>query len=373
MRAAVRTWNASGMRIRFKAAARSRAQVRIATGGRRGCFGFAQIGYAPGRRTRVQLGAGCPYVSSMTGIVAHELGHILGLMHEDRRCAAMNTVLDARCGLQPAFEYRCRLLERDDVRGAVTRYGGRVRPVRADPYCPSFAAPQAPAIRTIAATGGSVDAGVAIAEPHRLVADAGPVIFAELLVYRYADACPPGAGAGAPYRRSYADYGTQTMRLDVTPEPGTWCYAVAVGDSSGRRSAFATAAVVVPEPAPEQLPLAPEPLPLPVAVLDGERGAGVRDLHRWRRGRSPRALGPIGLVGGQLRREEPGPSRAGGLASYRPIGLVRRNPPAKTPADPGADSERPTARPAVPSSMQFANASASIHAGASRWAELPKH
>ncbi len=196
VRAAVRTWNASGVRIRFKAAARSRAQVRIASGGRKGCFGFAQIGYSSGRRAKVQLGAGCAYVSSMTGIVAHELGHILGLVHEDRRCAAMNTVLDAHCGLQPAFEYRCRLLERDDVRGAVTRYGGRVRPVRADPYCPSFAAPQAPAIRTIASTGGSVDAGVAIAEPHRLVADAGPVIFAELLVYRYADACPPDAGAG---------------------------------------------------------------------------------------------------------------------------------------------------------------------------------
>jgi hypothetical protein len=262
VRAAVRTWNASGVRIRFKAAARSRAQVRIASGGRKGCFGFAQIGYSSGRRAKVQLGAGCAYVSSMTGIVAHELGHILGLVHEDRRCAAMNTVLDAHCGLQPAFEYRCRLLERDDVRGAVTRYGGRVRPVRADPYCPSFAAPQAPGIHTIASTGGSVDAGVAIAEPQRLVADAGPVIFAELLVYRYADACPPDAGAGEPYRRSYADYGTQTASLDVMPEPGTWCYAVAVGDTTGRRSPFATAAVVVPEPAPEPLPFVPEPLPL---------------------------------------------------------------------------------------------------------------
>ncbi len=268
MRAAVRTWNASGVRIRFKAASRGRAQVRIASGGRRGCFGFAQIGYASGRRANVRLGAGCPYVSSMTGIVAHELGHILGLMHEDRRCAAMNTVLDAHCGLQPAFEYRCRLLERDDVRGAVTRYGGRVRPVRPDPYCPSFAAPQPPAIRTIASTGGSIDAGVAIAEPQRLVADAGPVIFAELLVYRYADACPPDAGAGEPYRRSYADYGTRTTSLDVMPEPGTWCYAVAVGDTTGRRSPFATAAVVVPEPAPEPLPLVPEPLPL-VPLLAG--------------------------------------------------------------------------------------------------------
>jgi hypothetical protein len=262
VRAAVRAWNASGVRIRFKAAARTRAQVRIASGGRTGCFGFAQIGYAAGRRAKVQLGAGCPYVSSMTGIVAHELGHILGLMHEDRRCAAMNTVLDARCGLQPAFVYRCRLLERDDVRGAVTRYSGRVRPVRADPYCPSFAAPQAPAIRTIASSDGSVDAGVAIAEPRRLVADAGPVIFAELLVYRYADACPPGAGAGEPYRRSYADYGAQTTSLDVMPEPGTWCYAVAVADTTGRRSPLATAAVVVPEPPPEPLPLVPEPLPL---------------------------------------------------------------------------------------------------------------
>lgn len=264
VRAAVRTWNASGVRIRFKAAARGRAQVRIASGGRKGCFGFAQVGYASGRRAKVQLGAGCAYVSSMTGIVAHELGHILGLVHEDRRCAAMNTVLDAHCGLQPAFEYRCRLLERDDVRGAVTRYGGRVRPVRADPYCPSFAAPRTPAIRTIASSAGSVSAAVAIAAPDRLVADAGPMIFAELLVYRYANACPHGAGAGAgePYLRSYVDYGAQTASLDVSAAPGTWCYALAVADTIGRRSPFATATVVVPQPAPEPLPLVPEPLPL---------------------------------------------------------------------------------------------------------------
>jgi hypothetical protein len=289
VRAAVRTWNASGVRIRFKAAARSRAQVRIADGRREGCFGFAQIGYAPRRRARVQLGAGCPYVSSMTGIVAHELGHILGLAHEDRRCAAMNTVLDAHCGLQPAFEYRCRLLERDDVRGAVTRYGGRVRPVRAEPYCPSFAAPQAAAIRSLAYTGESVDAGVAIAEPDRLVADAGPVIFAELLVYRYADACPPDPGAGEPYRRSYADYGTQETSLDAAPEPGTWCYAVAVGDTTGRRSPFATAAVVVPEPAPEPLPFVPQPLPLaPVARARRPSASGASARARARGSARPR-------------------------------------------------------------------------------------
>ena len=77
-------------------------------------------------------------------VLAHELGHVLGLGHEDRRCATMNSTLWWRCPNSPQLgQYRCRLVNTDDVRGAVRRYGGRVKPQ--DPlYCWKYPPPPAP-------------------------------------------------------------------------------------------------------------------------------------------------------------------------------------------------------------------------------------
>jgi hypothetical protein len=50
--------------------------------------------------------------------------------HRDQKCAKPR-------------QYRCRLLERDDVRGAVRRYGGRVRPL-APEFCDAYEPPAAP-------------------------------------------------------------------------------------------------------------------------------------------------------------------------------------------------------------------------------------
>jgi hypothetical protein len=75
----------------------------------------------------------------MALVVAHELGHVLGLDHEDRACATMNAYLvkrsPERCQEAPEGKWICRLLRADDVRGAVSLYGGTARPIRGPEFC----------------------------------------------------------------------------------------------------------------------------------------------------------------------------------------------------------------------------------------------
>jgi hypothetical protein len=98
VREAVRTWNRSGVRIRFRRASRRRAQILIGVAGppvppelRGACGGFAQLGYVPGSKAIVRIRRGCVDDVRTAKVVAHELGHVLGLLHETRRCALMNT------------------------------------------------------------------------------------------------------------------------------------------------------------------------------------------------------------------------------------------------------------------------------------------
>jgi hypothetical protein len=80
--------------------------------------------------------------------MTHELGHVLGLEHETGICATMNPYGNYRggtvCGAAPPWVWRCRLLEADDVAGAVSVYGGYVRAVRQPALCPLYAAIRPP-------------------------------------------------------------------------------------------------------------------------------------------------------------------------------------------------------------------------------------
>lgn len=130
VRTAAAAWNRSGARVRFVEVSRSRAQVLIGARPRgtcQGVVGLAQVGYTGGARSRMQLQATCaPGVLVMTA--AHELGHVLGLAHEDRRCSLMNSVFVARCRPRPLdWEWFCSPPRDDDRRGAVQLYGGRFR------------------------------------------------------------------------------------------------------------------------------------------------------------------------------------------------------------------------------------------------------
>jgi hypothetical protein len=138
--AAAYAWNASGARVQFLKSSRRDAKVLV------GIRWFKVAGDAhvqrlkDGRFIGAQVGIRTGQDRyTMALVVAHELGHVLGLDHEDRVCATMNSYLvnnhPGNCSAAPAGKWICRLLRTDDVRGAVSLYGGTVRPIRGSEFC----------------------------------------------------------------------------------------------------------------------------------------------------------------------------------------------------------------------------------------------
>jgi PKD domain len=132
---ALQAWNRAHVGVRYVRAAEEKARVLVRYSftfgsGRLGCEGVAggtDPGYpSPSRQVIVNVLQGCrsPRLRLLT--VAHELGHVLGLAHDNRRCALMNsrgnirTGLPARCGRHTPGTRR--LIRRDDIRGARALY-----------------------------------------------------------------------------------------------------------------------------------------------------------------------------------------------------------------------------------------------------------
>ena len=254
IRTAVRTWNRSGVRLRFVAAPRRRAEVFIRYWPQTGCVPGGVTGTSydrnTGRAVRAEVRISRPDPRNVacsrwaiTMVVAHELGHVLGLAHEPRRCALMNTTLEtlspARCTPPlPPWQWRCHILERDDVRGAVRLYGGRVKR-RGRAICDLFAPPATPGPLSAAADGlgGLV---VSFLRPpsrqppqHVLV---GPESY--LVAYRL-NACPaapddPGA-IGTSGLWAVPEGGVQQTVLQAPPG-GRYCVAAWARDGVGRFS-----------------------------------------------------------------------------------------------------------------------------------------
>lgn len=141
---AAKAWNTSGIRVRF-VPARSKRRAQVWIHQQPGfCFGFAQIGYSRYvRHANVDL-SGTTCQEEQTVLVAHELGHILGLGHEDRFCALMNSTVQGQCTRpRDPWRWRCRVIERDDLRAALRLYGGHARKLHRT-YCDRWAPPGAP-------------------------------------------------------------------------------------------------------------------------------------------------------------------------------------------------------------------------------------
>jgi hypothetical protein len=133
-------WNTSGAHVRFLKSSRQNADVLVGIRWFK-VAGEARVHRLAGRIVRAEVGVQSGndrYVMAL--IMAHEFGHVLGLDHEDGVCATMNTVMyvnhPEHCPAPPNGTWICRLLRADDVRGAVSLYGGLVRPIRGPEFCP---------------------------------------------------------------------------------------------------------------------------------------------------------------------------------------------------------------------------------------------
>ena len=225
--------------MRFVPASKRRAALRIVYDPRpvSGVSGFAHgsasVGYQP--RNRIALGRGAHGVGAV-GVIAHELGHVLGLVHDDRRCATMNSAAWSRCGLPPS----CSILQADDVRGAIARYGGHARPLLPE-LCPP-----APA-------GLSVDR---VAESGRILATitVSPAAGVVGVIERDAVGRCPESSGGILHGQLAAAGATYVS--EVTPtgpfvglSGGTLCVRVWSFDDTGRVSAAALTQQVALPPA----------------------------------------------------------------------------------------------------------------------------
>lgn len=229
---AVRAWNASGARVRFRAASKKRARLHIVYDAFADpdrelagiAHGRASVGYQP--RNRVALGRGARGAGAI-GVIAHELGHVLGLTHEDRRCSLMNSMPWSRCA--PASASSCTILRHDDVLGAIRRYGGKPRARRAE-LCP----PQ-PASLSLSRLPGSGRIEALVALPQGDVAG--------VLTKRAVGRCPDRPLSVTEGRTAAAG---SVLRIDVTPrgnlvpmEPQKLCVSAWTFDPTGRVSASA--------------------------------------------------------------------------------------------------------------------------------------
>lgn len=286
VRDAVAAWNASGARIRFVAASKTKAKLRIVYDkGREPASGDATLGYFRPHTTTVKrldgamvTGVPCGFrvpgsgrvtckrakvrplvrIGPLTAdqrddpfwelelrrTITHELGHVLGLDHAKRTCAVMSYEREATCPAPQPWQLRCRLLEADDVRGAVKRYRGRLGPL-APEFCDQSPEPVPPND-----LGALFDPDQGAVTVTFRVPDAESGSAVRTLVGLHPGTCPAASGPADQEDDSLVGAGGTVTRSVRARAPGRYCVAVRLTDRYDRTSAAATTIVDVPAPAP---------------------------------------------------------------------------------------------------------------------------
>ncbi|HEX8647859.1 MAG TPA: PKD domain-containing protein [Thermoleophilaceae bacterium] len=236
--AAAAAWNRSGTKARWKKTSKSRARVLIRVNGKIPSAGLAT--YFGGQRGLIEIQPGMKKLRQTkaenewvaTTIMTHEMGHIMGLDHETKKCAVMQPAVGIGCPApKDPWQFRCRVLEPDDVRGGVALFGGKVGKVGPE-FCDSTSPPGAPTGVTAVyfEDGGGFDeevptTGVRVSwttpkggEPQ------------QIRVLRRQDTCPAGAGDKQATEVAWeqATPGQSQSAVDQSgfPGPGSYCYAV---------------------------------------------------------------------------------------------------------------------------------------------------
>jgi Matrixin len=246
---AVRAWNRSGADVEFVRAARGEAELEIGylpdagvlageteTHGRSSLTphqgGTVVPGDAKVRLPRLGGAQARDERFLVALIAAHELGHVLGLDHEEDTCATMNSTIvnDApgACPTPGPRQWRCRLLEEDDVRGAVALYGGSLAPVRRSPFCDKV--PRLPSPTEVAVTSDPVLSSEVTLQWRNTSSEA----LESVVVARAQDRCPsaPGGRGDKVLRASPGE--VQSLTYALAPE--RYCYAIWSRGRDGRLS-----------------------------------------------------------------------------------------------------------------------------------------
>ncbi|MDP9464155.1 MAG: hypothetical protein M3P52_05995 [Actinomycetota bacterium] len=278
--AAAAAINRSGSKLRLVATSRRRQALVIVSRWNSSCSGQAEYGpivtrHTPGRRpvtrrtqaTVIRFGpcAANPDVTFLDAearlgtirVMAHEFLHAVGLGHDNRRCALMNTsatrARDSGSPLPngctdvqhlPAASYYCALLEPDDQRGLIAIHGGRVRPLG-----PRICARESPsAVGGLTGTPGFDPAlGQSIISVSWSPIGAA---FTDVQVFVHPGTCPPEPATLTPATSVNQatwrpDFDTLPVTLGVRT-PGTWCVSANAGRTLGiERLSGPVAAVTV--------------------------------------------------------------------------------------------------------------------------------
>jgi hypothetical protein len=252
--AAADAWNKSGQKARWKKTSKSKARVQIRVNKNIPSAGLAT--YFGGQRGLIQIQPGMKKTGGSkaygewvaTTIMTHEMGHIMGLDHETKKCAVMQPSIGIGCpNAKNPWQFRCRVLEPDDVRGGVALFGGKIGKVGPE-FCDQTPPPPAPTdvrvefVNDFVDPEGYDDKPISGVRVHWTTPASKAVQGVRIM--RRQGTCPTGIDDKQAELVGVPETGTGPQELlDDTgfPGNGTYCYAVLTVGEFNRPSAPATA------------------------------------------------------------------------------------------------------------------------------------